>query len=170
MKKLHVDGIGEVVYWNDFILSRFYKKDGEPINDFKQSNTKLDGYCYRTIGVTNRAGGYIISVALSKEELTAKTEKSGKGVVVHRIKKLINQGLSATIEDKGVTWVPHSYVGLLYNDPVAYNNIFGPIDVMSIKMAIASLNEATDKAIDMYYKNDARRGSRSNNNQAPPAI
>lgn len=157
MKRLYVDNVGEVTYWNDFIQSKYYKKDGESYTEYKQSNTKLDGYCYRTIGISRKTNGYVIAVALSKDELTPKTEKSGKGVVIHRIKSLINKGLSTTIDDKGITWVPVNYLDLLYNDPATYNNIFGPIDPMAMKIAIAKLDESEVKATDFFYKEKTKK-------------
>lgn len=139
MIKTNVKDIGSVVFWNDYIKSEYRRSDGEV--RYFQSNTPMKDYCVRTIGVTRRESGWVVSVALSRESLTPKTDKSGKGVVTHRIRKLIDNGLSTTEDDKGITWVPYSYSEMLYNDEAAYNGIFGPIDPSFLKMAINHLNE-----------------------------
>lgn len=138
MNKVQLSGVGSVVFWTDFIKSEYRRSDGE--TNFSQSNTNTQGYCSRTIGMCRRESGWIISVALSKDAPSAKTDKSGKGVVTHRIKKLIEAGLSTTAEDKGITWVPYSYLDYLYNDKATYNNIYGPIDPSYLKMAIKMLD------------------------------
>ena len=142
MKCINTSDIGYIIYWHDFIISNYYKdQDNQPVIEFKQSNTKLRGYSSRTIGIAKRAEGYAVGVALSKEDLTPKTEKSGKGVVIHRIKNLMSNSLSTTVKDKGITWVPDSYLTLLYNDPAAYNNLYGPMDPTTTKIAINMLND-----------------------------
>lgn len=149
MKKLVSGETGPVIYWHDYISSKYKKNaEDEPVVEYRQSNTELDGYSSRTVGVAYRAGGYIVSVALSKEDFTAKTEKSGRGVIVHRIKQLIANGLTTGPKDKGITWVPTSYLNLLYTDKAAYDNLFGPIDPTTLKMAINMLSEALEAQAD----------------------
>lgn len=155
MKKLTTGETGPIIYWHDFINSKYRRlADGDSVTEYKQSNTKLDGYCSRTVGIAYRADGYVLSVALSKEDLTAKTEKSGRGVVVHRIKSLISNGLNTGPEDKGVTWIPMSYLHLLYTDKAAYDNLFGPIDPTSLKMAISMLHESMEAQMERAYNAD----------------
>lgn len=138
MNKVQLKDVGSVVFWTDYIKSDYRRSDGEV--KYSQSNTNTPGYCSRTVGLCRRESGWIISVALSKDAPSQKTEKTGKGVVTHRIKSLIENGLSTTAEDKGITWVPYSYTDLLYNDKDAYNNIYGPLDPSFVKMAINMLN------------------------------
>ena len=160
VKYLNSNEVGFIVHWNDFILSKFRKdNEGNSIIEYKQSNTKLDGYCSRTIGVARRAGGYVIAVALSREDLTSKTERSGKGVIVHRIKTLIHNDLSCTAEMKGVTWIPDNYLIMVYNDPAAYNTLYGPIDPTTMKMAIRAFQNAEDQKIDRVYQEAAEDGA-----------
>jgi len=138
MNKTQLKDVGSVIFWTDYVKSEYRRSDGEIT--YKQSNTPMQDYCARTIGLCRRASGWIVSVAMSKDTPSQKTEKSGKGVVTHRIRNLIENDLSTTPEDKGITWVPYSWRDLLVNDKHAYSGIYGPLDPTSLKMAVKMLD------------------------------
>lgn len=143
MNKTQLKDVGSVVFWTDYVKSTYRRNDGEVT--YSQSNTPVQDYCARTIGMCRRESGWIVSVAMSKDAPSQKTEKSGRGVVNHRIKALIDNKLTVEPEDKGITWVPYAWKELLINDKMAYSNIYGPLDSTSLKMAINLLNGTSNE-------------------------
>ena len=141
MKKITIKDIGKVMYWTDHIkMSR--GEEGEAYYD--QSNTALEGYHNRIIGITKcrKTKNYIIAVALSQERKNQnKSARSGRGVVNTRLRKAISLEGSIGPEDKGVTSVPKEYLDFLYKDYATFNNLYGPADPTMLDMALMGLKK-----------------------------
>lgn len=90
-----------------------------------QSPTEKEGYVRRTIGICKCEYGYIVSVAIPREdELTV---KAGRAIVYSKMNNLIQDCSEIPPNVKGITIVPSDYVDLLWNDPVVVNSLYGPV-------------------------------------------
>lgn len=142
MKKVSTK-IGNIVVWNDYIRSK--KITQLNTVQYLQSNTKLDGYSQRYIGLyMDHNKNIYVAVALNSQE-----EDKGpwyKFILETRIKN----NMSGNIQEKGITMVPYNYIDLLYKDPMAYNNLYGPIEPNMLDLAIAMAKNIQEQNINDY--------------------
>lgn len=138
--------IGPIAVISDYIKVRKNKNTQEI--SYLQSNTPLDGYTQRFVGIylSHNKDIYIGVAVNSKKDTT--NSNWWEYIIKNRIMTAVSKG-SFTPEDKGVTMVPFAYKDLLYKDSCAYDNLFGMIDPTMLDMAIANLSK---KAEDEYYR------------------
>lgn len=138
--------IGPIAVISDYIKVRKNKNTQEI--SYLQSNTPLEGYTQRFVGIylsTNKE--IYVGVAVNSKKDTTNSNW-WEYIIKNRIMTAVSKG-SFTPEDKGITMVPFAYKDLLYKDPCAYDNLFGMIDPTILDMAIVNLSK---KAEDKYYK------------------
>lgn len=144
MKKINTK-IGPIYTWYDYIKPR--KDKSTNLVFYSQSNTKVDNYSQRYIGVhVTHNNDIYVAVAVNK--------KGDQGnwwryILETRISSLLRRG-DITPKDKGVTMVPLSYKDLLYKDPYAYLNIYGAIEPTYLNMAINEATKQNIATIDKY--------------------
>jgi len=143
MKKINTK-VGPIYTWYDYIKPK--KDKATNTTYYNQSNTKLDNYSQRYIGIhLSHTNMLYIAVAVNKK---GDQGNWWKYILETRITSLIKKG-DVLPKDKGVTLVPLSYKDLLYKDPYAYLNIYGAIEPTYLNMAI---NEATKQNIAIVDK------------------
>lgn len=136
--------VGTIVVISDYIKAKKNKITGELT--YVQSNTALDGYTQRFVGIyiNNHKDIYVGVAVNSKKDTT--NSNWWEYIIKNRIMTSISKG-SFTLEDKGITMVPFAYKDLLYKDPCAYNNLFGMIDPTMLDMCINQLIKFQEKRI-----------------------
>lgn len=146
MKKYNTR-FGKIVQWVDFIKSKKNKNTQETY--FEQSNTKLDNYSQRFIGLyLSHNNDIYVAVAVDKK---GEGGTWWKYIIENRIQNIMNNGNSMLPEDKGVTFVPLKYKDYLYNDPFVYSNLYGKIDPTTLDLAIRILQDELFKEINNTY-------------------
>lgn len=152
MNKANLQGIGPIVYWKDYI--KVTKEEAafgeEPTIKFEQSNTKLDGFYERTIGILLVDGHeghytgkhYYVAVAADNGKTKKKRRRDYPRIIINnRIKQSIKKNEGEILaKERGITVVPVSYLDLLYKDPAVTNNIYGPLDPTLLELALAHFN------------------------------
>lgn len=143
MKKFNTR-IGALITWSDYIKS---KKINNNLH-YYQSNTKMDGYSQRYIGLLLLPNNDIY-VAIT---LNSKQEDKGvwyKFILENRIRSIMDG-----VEEKAATMVPMPYLDLLYKDPYVYSPLYGPIEPnlldQAIKMAQLANQQEIDAKINKY--------------------
>lgn len=136
--------VGTIVVISDYIKAKKNKITGELT--YVQSNTPLDGYTQRFVGIyINNHKDIYVGVAVNSKKDTSNSNW-WEYIIKNRIVTSISKG-SFTLEDKGITMVPFAYKDLLYKDPCAYNNLFGMIDPTMLDMCINQLIKFQEKRI-----------------------
>lgn len=144
MKKLNTK-IGPIYTWYDYIKPKKDKANNSVY--YNQSNTRLDTYSQRYIGIhLTHTNNIFVAVAVNK--------KGDQGnwwryILETRISSLMRTG-DVLPKDKGVTMVPMAYKDLLYKDPYAYLNIYGPLDPTYLNMAIIEAANQNVATVDRY--------------------
>lgn len=155
--------IGQIAVISDYIKVRKNKNTQEI--SYLQSNTMLEGYTQRFVGIyiTNNKDIYVGVAVNSKKDTT--NSNWWEYIIKNRIMTAVSKG-SFTLEDKGVTMVPFAYKDLLYKDPCAYNNLFGMIDPTLLDLAINNLNKVAEKRISDTYNFIAKKNEEESLNDA----
>ena len=136
MEKYNSRVLGFFVIWKDYV--RFsLRSDGE--QTFKQSNTKMEGYIDRHIGLSVVDSKVLISVAVSNASNKKENSRTAKNVIEQRMINIINKDYNIDPGDRGVTYLPKELIDMLWKDPYTYNNLFGSVDPTYIGMAIKSV-------------------------------
>lgn len=136
--------IGNIIIWSDFVRSKKIPSTGNIV--YYQSNTKLEGYGQRYIGIlVTHSNDVYVGVALN-------SKKDDKGpwykfIIENRIQNVMS---GYGLEEKGGTMVPIAYLDLLYKDPTAYSSLYGAIEPTMLDIAMAMAREANEQAIDEY--------------------
>lgn len=138
MKKIRIPDIGEVIYWNDFVKFKASKNPTEE-TVYKQSNTKVDTYHPRTIGLYKSEDWYYVAVSTSNKPTSAIPVKIAKGMINSRLREVIKNDRNIEVSNFGCTTVPASYLDLLWKDSAAYNYLYGPLDPTMLDMAVKLL-------------------------------
>ena len=150
MNKYRLRNIGPMVYWKDYVKITTDEL-GEPV--YHQSNTPLDGFYERVIGlvlVTNKFNSnysgkhYYVAVAADngKQNKKKKNKNLTRIIVKNRIVNAIEQHKGEiTPHMKGITVVPESYIDYLYKDKHVTDNLYGHLDPTLLEMAMAYFNE-----------------------------
>lgn len=142
MKKFNTR-IGTIVTWYDYIKSSKNLRTG--LTSYNQSNTKLDGYSQRYIGVyLSHDNKIYISVAVNKKE---DNSNWWKYIIENRIITMFNNGGNVGPDDKGCTMVPMAYKELVYKDYNAFSNLYGIIDPTSLDLALKSCARSNEERI-----------------------
>lgn len=138
---------GKLIVWSDFIRTKKDKKTGDTY--YEQSNTAIDNYNQRHIGVyLSHTNNVYVAVAVNKKNDAGNWWKY---IIETRILNIINNQNNMTPEDKGVTMVPITYLDLLYEDETVFNNLYGKIDATSLQSAIKQLSTELEKEVDQRY-------------------
>jgi hypothetical protein len=143
--------LGPIVVISDYIKGKKNKFTGEL--HYQQSNTPLDGYIQRYVGILlTHTGNIYVSVAVnSKNDNT--NSNWWKYIIENRLSTVINNNGNIGPDDKGVTMVPMSYKEFLYKDSAAYNNIYGAIEPTVLEMALTKLKSSLSRKIKSAYNN-----------------
>ena len=136
MEKFNSRILGSFIVWKDYI--KFNSSSNGDIS-YKQSNTKLNGFMDRYIGLSIVNSNVIISVAVSNTSNKKESDKTAKNVIEQRMISLIKKDYNIDAEDKGVTYVPKELLDMLWKDPYTYKNLYGAIDPTYISMAVKSV-------------------------------
>lgn len=134
MNKISIKDLGNVVYWTDYVQ---VTKDEEGELVFNQSNTPLEGFHPRMVGLTFKDKKWYVAVALSPGGDTL--PRTGRGVINSRIREVIKNDDNITPTMRGVTMVPESYFDYLYKDKYATNNIYGMLDPTILNIMVKNL-------------------------------
>jgi len=157
MKKINTK-IGTVIVWYDFIRSK--KNKATDTISYDQSNTSLEGYSQRYIGIhLSHNNQLYVAVAVNKREDSG---NFWRYIIQNRIITLIQNYDNMSPEDKGVTTLPLSYKDFLFNDPCVYNNLYGLIDPTYLDIVIREAASVNQKQIDRYesrLKEDEQRAT-----------
>jgi hypothetical protein len=136
MEKFNSRILGSFIVWKDYI--KFNSSSNGDIS-YKQSNTKLNGFMDRHIGLSVVNNNILISVAVSNTSNKKESDKTAKNVVEQRMISIIKKDYNIDAEDKGVTYVPKELLDMLWKDPYTYKNLYGAIDPTYISMAVKSV-------------------------------
>lgn len=146
MKKYNTR-FGKIVQWVDYIKSKKNKNTQETF--FEQSNTKLENYSQRYIGVyLSHNNDIYVAVAVDKK---GEGGTWWKYIIENRIQTLMNNANNMSADDKGVTVIPYRYLEYLYTDPYVYSNLYGKIDPTTLGIALRMLKEDLNKEINHAY-------------------
>jgi hypothetical protein len=139
MKKITIEDLGSVVYWEDYIKTIRNEEDEVT---YLQSNTPTKDYSPRMVGICiGPAGNYYVAVAVAQAKSAKSTYRTGRGVVNSRLRNAIAQDGNIEATDRGVTMVPVGYTEYLCTDYYTIKNLLGFLDKTSLKVALALLNE-----------------------------
>ena len=136
MEKFNSRILGSFIVWKDYI--KFNSSSNGDVS-YKQSNTKLNGFMDRYIGLSVVNSNILISVAVSNTSNKKESDKTAKNVVEQRMISIIKKDYNIDAEDKGVTYVPKELLDMLWKDPYTYKNLYGAIDPTYISMAVKSV-------------------------------
>jgi hypothetical protein len=146
MKKYNTR-FGKIVQWVDYIKSKKNKNTQETF--FEQSNTKLENYSQRYIGVyLSHNNDIYVAVAVDKK---GEGGTWWKYIIENRIQTLMNNANNMSVDDRGVTVIPYRYLEYLYTDPYVYSNLYGKIDPTTLGIALRMLKEDLNKEINHAY-------------------
>lgn len=136
MEKFNSRVLGSFIVWKDYI--KFNSSANGDIS-YKQSNTKLNGFMDRYIGLSIVNSNVLVSVAVSNTSNKKESDKTAKNVIEQRMISLVKKDYNIDAEDKGVTYVPKELLDMLWKDPYTYKNLYGAIDPTYISMAVKSV-------------------------------
>jgi hypothetical protein len=145
MKKINTK-VGSIYCWYDFIKPK--KNKATNTMTYSQSNTKLENYSQRYIGLFLSHNEEIyVAVAVNKK---GDQGNWWKFIIENRIAKAIRSGGTIYEEDRGITMVPLPYKDLLFKDPHAYINLYGLIDPTFLDIAVNEAMRSNSQLIDNY--------------------
>lgn len=145
MKKVNTK-IGAIYSWYDFIKPK--KNKATNTMSYSQSNTKLDAYSQRYVGLfVSHTNDIYVAVAVNKK---GDQGNWWKFIIENRIAKAIRNGGTINEDDRGITMVPMPYKDLLYKDPYTYINLYGIIDPTFLDMAIKEATRVNSQLVDNY--------------------
>tara|TARA_R110002074_G_scaffold402324_1_gene607139 strand:- start:193207 stop:193665 length:459 start_codon:yes stop_codon:yes gene_type:complete len=151
MRKVNTK-IGTIYSWYDFIKPK--KNKVTNTMTYSQSNTKLDNYSQRYVGLFLSHNEEIyVAVAVNKK---GDAGNWWKFIIENRIGKALRNGGTINENDRGITMVPMPYKDLLFKDPHAYTNLYGIIDPTYLDMAIKEATRANNQLVDSYAGSRSR--------------
>lgn len=136
---------GSYVVWSDFIRAKKLKDSDTILYSTFLDKVPNSSERHIALYVEQDSDGFVtdiyIAVAVNKKT-TVNNPNWWKFIVEHRINYLITNKGNMAVGDRGLTRVPPAYIDLLSEDPMAYANIYGPIDQNTIDKAIGLLTKA----------------------------
>lgn len=140
--------VGQIAIWSDFVKPKKNMATGA-IN-YLQSNTKLEGYSQRYIGLYVAHNNDIyIGVALNKNEEKKPDHPNWfRFIIENRIFNMLTNKGNVDPESRGSTMVPMNYKDLLTKDYYAYSVLYGPLDPEYVEMAINTNHLQRQKDVD----------------------
>ena len=143
MKKVNIK-VGAVCCWYGFIKPK--KNKVTNTITYSQSNTKLDNYSQRFVGLyLSHNENIYVAVAVNKK---GDQGNWWKFIIENRIAKAIRNGGNIYEDDRGITMVPMSYKDLLFKDPYTHSNLYGIIDPTYLDMAIKDATKVNSLVVD----------------------
>jgi hypothetical protein len=145
MKKISTK-IGTIITWYDYIKAK--KNINTGITEYSQSNTKLDKYSQRYVGLYLSDNNDIyVAVAVNKKD---DSSNWWRYILENRITTMVKNRGNVNPEDKGCTMVPMSYKDLLFMDVMAYSSLYGMIDPSILDMALKEATSSNEDKINAY--------------------
>lgn len=142
MERFNDKILGDVVLYKDFIKKSGFDDHGRPT--YKQSNTKLQGYGSRTVGICKFNNKYMVAVAINYNP-AKDDEKVVKYTIKQRLHTILQNDFDILPQDDGFTYVPQEWSSLLWKDPDTYSILHGIIDPSYGQIIIKDLNAQSSK-------------------------
>lgn len=155
MKTYYSNSIGSLIIWSDYVKPKKHPSTGNIT--YNQSNTKLEGYSQRYIGLYTAFNGDVyVGIVLNRETNKQSSNSWFKFVIENRILTLIDKKGNVDAEFKGATMVPQNYVELLSTDPYAYSTLYGPLNTDDVQTALRLSLKEKQREVQNRYKQHIR--------------
>lgn len=128
--------LGKVVLFKDFV-----KRVNDNLGNitYKQSNSCLNGYYPRTVGICKYQGNILVAVAIDSTNNNKSNDRAARFVIKNRLEKILANDWDILPEEDGYTYVPEEYRSLLWDDPYTFKNLHGAIEPSLGLAALKSL-------------------------------
>lgn len=140
--------VGQIAIWSDFVKPKKNMSTGN-IN-YLQSNTKLEGYSQRYVGLYVAHNNDIyVAVALNRNEEKKPDHPNWfRFIIENRISNMLDNKGNVDPEARGSTMVPMHYKDLVVKDYYAYCTLYGPLDPEYLDMAITANKPPREREIE----------------------
>lgn len=139
MEILKDNKLQKFILYKDFIRKSF-DKEGNPV--YKQSNTRLQGYIPRCVGVALVDNKVLVASTIDYKDKN--NDKVARTMIRNRLAQILDTDYNIVDDSNqvipNITYVPTEFLDLLWKDQYTYNNIGGMIDPTYCMMAINSLH------------------------------
>ncbi len=126
------------------------------MTEYAQSNTKLDKYSQRYVGLfLTHNNDIYVAVAVNKKD---DNSNWWRYILENRIDIMLKNGGTVGPEDKGCTMVPMPYKDLLFKDPMAYSAIYGMVDPTILDMALKEAISSNEERINAHTERHKAAG------------